>query len=43
MAGFFGVVVPFLDLLGVVGERFDRGRTTLALAVRPELTGVRDR
>ena len=38
MAGFFGVVVPFLDLLGVVGERFDRGRTTLALDVRPDLT-----
>jgi uncharacterized protein (TIGR00369 family) len=38
MAGFFGVVVPFLDLVGVVGKEFDRGRTTLALDVRPELT-----
>lgn len=38
MAGFFGVVVPFLELLGVKGERFERGRTGLVLDVRPELT-----
>lgn len=38
MAGkFFGVVVPFLNLLGVRGERFEPGSTALALEARPEL------
>ena len=35
---FFGVVVPFLGLLGVRGERLEPGRTAVALDVRPELT-----
>lgn len=38
MAGkFFGVVVPFLNLLGVRGERFEPGSTALVLEARPEL------
>ncbi len=35
---FFGVVVPFLKLLGLRGERFDAGQTTVVLETRPELT-----
>jgi uncharacterized protein (TIGR00369 family) len=35
---FFGVVVPFLNLLGVRGERFDAGQTTVVLEPRPDLT-----
>ena len=38
MTPFFGVVVPFLNFLGVRGERFDAGSTTVALDPRPELT-----
>jgi uncharacterized protein (TIGR00369 family) len=34
---FFGVVVPFLNLLGVRGERFEPGSTALVLPARPEL------
>jgi len=35
---FFGVVVPFLNLVGVRGESFEPGQTTVALDPRPELT-----
>jgi uncharacterized protein (TIGR00369 family) len=38
MRGFFGVSVPFLDLLGVRGERSQGGETELSLEVRPDLT-----
>lgn len=37
MNKFFGVVVPFLELLGVRGERSQAGATEVTLEVRPEL------
>ena len=37
MRSFFGVVVPFLNLLGVRGERFEGGQTEITLASRPDL------
>ena len=35
---FFGVVVPFLNLVGIRGDRFDPGQTSVSLEPRPELT-----
>ena len=32
----FGVVIPFVDLLGITLERFEGGESTLRFAVRPE-------
>lgn len=37
MNKFFGVLVPFLDLVGVKGERCDRGNSLVTLQVRPEI------
>lgn len=34
---FFGVVVPFLNLVGIRGERFDPGQTGVALDPHPDL------
>jgi uncharacterized protein (TIGR00369 family) len=35
---FFGLSIPFLDLLGVQPEHLENGRAVLSLNVRPELT-----
>lgn len=35
---FFGVVVPFLNLVGVHGERFESGQTAVTLEPRPDLS-----
>ncbi len=37
MGQFFGVEVPFLDLVGVRGEHFGSGETRVALQTRPEI------
>ncbi|HUW36228.1 MAG TPA: PaaI family thioesterase [Rhodocyclaceae bacterium] len=34
---FFGLEVPFLDLIGVVAERDEAGRAIVAVELRPEL------
>jgi uncharacterized protein (TIGR00369 family) len=38
MQRFFGLEVPFLDLLGVQSKVWEKGHTSLALEPRPELT-----
>lgn len=38
MGQFFGVEVPFLDLVGIEGEHFGSGQTQVALQSRGEIT-----
>lgn len=38
MKQFFGLDVPFLDLLGVSSDCWEKGRTRISLQPRPELT-----
>ena len=38
MQPFFGLEVPFLDLLGVQSHVWEKGHTTLSLEPRPDLT-----
>ncbi|MFZ5509561.1 MAG: PaaI family thioesterase [Pseudomonadota bacterium] len=35
---FFGLSIPFLELLGAHAEHWERGRTVVSLDIRPELT-----
>ena len=38
MKPFFGLEVPFLDLIGVSSEHWEPGRSSVSLQARPELT-----
>lgn len=38
MKEFFGLEVPFLDLIGVSSEHWEPGKTTVSLRPRPDLT-----
>lgn len=38
MSSFFGVVVPFLNLVGIQGDRWGRGESRVTLSSRPDIT-----